>query len=148
MTADASKACVLGHFEEIWNKGRLDLVDEYFSESFMNFGTEYRDARPVVRYIVTVWRTAFPDLRFTADAVIAEGDTVMCEMTLEGTHAGEFLLIPPLEGPALQPNGKSFRVKHFHRFRLKDGKIVDHFAVRDDLGMFQQLGHLTALSRS
>jgi predicted ester cyclase len=50
------------------------------------------------------------------------------------------------KGPSLPANGKSFKVKHIHRFRLKDGKIVEHFAVRDDWGMFQQLGHLSALS--
>jgi len=44
------------------------------------------------------------------------------------------------------PNGKSFKVKHIHRFRLKKAKIVEHFAVRDDLSVFQQLGHLAALS--
>jgi len=46
----------------------------------------------------------------------------------------------------LLPSGKTFRVKHIHRFRLRDGKIVEHIAVRDDLGMFQQLGHLGALA--
>ena len=51
-----------------------------------------------------------------------------------------------LEGPDLLPSGKTFRVKHIHRFRLRDGKIVEHIAVRDDLGMFQQLGHLGALA--
>jgi len=34
---------------------------------------------------------------------------------------------------------------NIHRFRLKEAKIVEHFAVRDDLGMFQQLGHLSAI---
>jgi hypothetical protein len=36
-------------------------------------------------------------------------------------------------------------VHRVNRFRLKESKIVEHFAVRDDLGMFQQLGHLGAL---
>jgi predicted ester cyclase len=85
-------------------------------------------------------------MRFTVDAMIAEGDVVMCEVTLRGTHTGEFPLIPPLHGPTLPPNGRSFEIKHMHRFRLRGGKIVEHFAVRDDLGMFQQLGHLGALS--
>jgi hypothetical protein len=45
----------------------------------------------------------------------------------------------------LAPNDKKFTVKHIHRFRMKETKIVEHVAVRDDLGMFQQLGHLAAL---
>jgi predicted ester cyclase len=97
----------------------------------------------MIQHIVSVWRTAFPDLHFAIDTVLAEGDCVVSEVTLSGTHRGLFPMIPPLEGPPLSPNGKKFSVKHLHRFRLRDGKIVEHFAVRDDLGMFQQLGHLT-----
>jgi len=52
-----------------------------------------------------------------------------------------------VRGPSPPPSGKTFRVKHMHRFRLKEAKIVEHFAVRDDLGMFKQLGHLGTFSR-
>jgi len=44
--------------------------------------------------------------------------------------------LPPLRGLGLPANRKPFKVKRIHRFRLRDGKIVEHFAVRDDLGMF------------
>ena len=115
-----------------------DLID-------MDVGEQCQDARPMVKHIVKVWRTAFPDLRFTVDFIVAEGDLVMCETSFQGTHLGEFPLIPPLQGPTLAPNGKRFKVKHIHRFRLKEGKIIEHFAARDDVGMFQQLGHLGAL---
>jgi steroid delta-isomerase-like uncharacterized protein len=143
---DANKACVRGHFEELWNNGHLDRIDDFFAEDFMNFGQQYQDGRALVKRIVSGWRTAFPDLHFTVDSIVAEGDLVMCEASFQGTHLGELQLIPPLKGPSLPANGKSFKVKHIQKFRLKDGKIVEHFAVRDDLGMFQQLGHLRAIS--
>jgi predicted ester cyclase len=73
----------------------------------MNFGKQYQNARPVLRHIVSVWRTAFPDLRFTTGKIIAEEDTVMCEMLLEGTHLGEFTLIPPLQGPRCRPTARA-----------------------------------------
>jgi predicted ester cyclase len=146
MSVDENKTCVLRQFEELWNNGQIDRVEDFFAQDFMNFGQQYQDARSIVKHIVQVWRTAFPDLRFTVDFIVAEGDLVMCEASFEGTHLGEFPLIPPLQGPTLDPNGKTFKVKHIHRFRLKEGKIIEHFAVRDDLGMFQQLGHLGALS--
>jgi predicted ester cyclase len=142
---DVNKTCVRSHFEELWNKGHVDRIDDFFSGDFMNFGQQYRDSRALLKHIVTVWRTAFPDLYFTVDSIVAESDLVMCETSFQGTHLGELQLIPPLKGPDLPANGRAFRVKHMHRFRLKDGKIVEHFAVRDDLGMFQQLGHLAAV---
>jgi steroid delta-isomerase-like uncharacterized protein len=143
---EANKVSVRRQFEELWNSGHLDRIDDFFAEDFMNFGHQYRDGRALVKHIVTIWRTAFPDLRFTVDSMVAEGDSVMCETSFQGTHLGELQLIPPLQGPSLPPSGKTFSVKHMHRFRLKGGKIAEHFAVRDDLGIFQQLGHLAALS--
>jgi predicted ester cyclase len=147
MTESSNKDCVQRHFDELWNQGQIDKVDEFFSNAFSNFGIQYSDARGVIQHIVRTWRSAFPDLVFRVDSLVAEGDTVMCEVTLTGTHLGDFSLIPPLQGPTLAPNGRKFTVKHIHRFRMKEAKIVEHFAVRDDLGMFQQLGHLGALSR-
>jgi predicted ester cyclase len=145
MSDSANKVCVRLHFEELWNNGQLDRIDDFFAKEFMNFGQQQQDGRAIVKHIVTVWRTAFPDLRFQVDSMVEEDDVVMCEVSLEGTHLGEFPLIPPLEGPNLPPNSRAFKVKHIHRFRLRQGKIVEHFAVRDDLGMFRQLGHLGAL---
>jgi steroid delta-isomerase-like uncharacterized protein len=146
MNENANKICIVKHFDELWNQGQTERVDEFFSPDFVNFGVRYSELRGVIQRIVAVWRTAFPDLRFTIDELIGEDETVMCEATLSGTHLGDFLLIPPLHGPTLPPNGKKFSVKHIHRFRLRDGKIIEHFAVRDDLGMFQQLGHLSLLN--
>jgi predicted ester cyclase len=147
MTESANKECVQRHFEELWNRGEIDKVDEFFSKEFTNFGVQYSDVRGIIQHIILTWRTAFPDLVFSIDFIVAERDMVMCEVTLAGTHLGDFPLIPPLHGPTLAPNGKKFKVKHIHRFRLKDAKIVEHFAARDDLGMFQQLGHLNSLSQ-
>jgi len=147
MQEETNKRCVRRHFEELWNGGETEKAGEFFDSSFMNFGEQHQDGIALVKRIVAVWRTAFPDLHFTVETMVAEGDLVMCEVSLSGTHLGEFHLIPPLQGPSLAPNGKKFQIKHIHRFRLKDGKIVEHFAARDDLGMFQQLGHLGALRR-
>jgi len=146
LSQDANKSCVRRHFEELWNNGEIDKIDLFFSEDFTNFGHRYEEVRPIIQHVVSVWRTAFPDLHFTVDSMLTEGDMVICEVSLQGTHLGEFQLIPPLQGPTLPPNGRVFKVKHIHRFRLKEGKIVEHFAVREDLSMFQQLGHLSALS--
>jgi predicted ester cyclase len=145
MNESVNKECIQRHFEELWNRGEVEEIDQFFSREFSNFGVPYSDVRGMIQHIIRTWRNAFPDFVFQIDSLIAEGDTVMCEVTLSGTHLGDFPLIPPLHGPTLAPNGKKFSVKHIHRFRLKEAKIVEHFAVRDDLGMFQQLGHLAAI---
>jgi len=146
MTESANKICVRRHFNELWNQGEVEKIDEFFSPEFSNFGVKYSDVRAIIQHIICTWRDAFPDLLFQIDSLVEESDVVLCEVTLSGTHLGDFPLIPPLEGPTLAPNGRKFTAKHIHRFRLKDAKIVEHFAVRDDLAMFQQLGHLNAIS--
>jgi len=145
MSDDANKICVRRHFEELWNQGKLEKAPDFFDSTFMNFGQKYQDGIGLVKQVVTVWRTAFPDLHFTVETIISEADVVMCEVSVRGTHLGPFPLIPPLQGPTLAPNGKAFDIKHIHRFKLQQGKIVEHFAARDDLGMFQQLGRLAEL---
>jgi len=145
MSAEENKNCVRRHFETLWNQGQLATIDDFFSPNFTNFGLRYSEVRGMIQHIVGVWRKAFPDLHFTVDSLIAEGDSVIAEVTVTGTHLGEFQLVPPLQGPNLAPTGRTFHVKHIHRFRLEEAKIVEHFAVRDDLGMFQQLGNLSAL---
>jgi predicted ester cyclase len=147
MKESANKDCVQRHFVELWNHGEVEKIDEFFSQEFSNFGVRYSDARGTIQQIIRTWRQAFPDLTFQIDSLVGEGDMIMCEVSLSGTHLGSFPMIPPLQGPTLAPNGRKFTVKHIHRFRLKDAKIVEHFAVRDDLGMFQQLGHLNTLSQ-
>lgn len=145
MRESANKECVRRHFEVLWNRGEIGKIDDYFSQEFSNFGVHYSDVRGIIQQIIRTWRGAFPDLRFQIDLLVEESDTVMCEVTLSGTHLGDFPQIPPLHGPTLPPTGRKFTVKHAHRFRLKEAKIVEHFAVRDDLGMFQQLGHLNSI---
>lgn len=97
-----------------------------------------------------VWNdiyATFPDFTFKIDEIIAEGDKVVVRSKVSGTHLGTGEL--PLNGGMLvgvEPTGKSFEVQHIHWYKLRDGKIVDHYACRDDLEMMQQLGLLPQIS--
>lgn len=79
-------------------------------------------------------RTAFPDLDYDIEEVIAEGDIVAFRMVMKGTHEG------PLPGSGLPGTGKQVQVRQLHMVRFEGDKIAEHWAVRDDLGMMQQLG--------
>src|ERR1700736_2848174 len=82
--ATRNKACVSRHFEEIWNQGALDAIGNYYAADFSNFGMLMNVDR--VRQIVQAWRTAFPDLHYTVDALLAEDDRVVGHCTLSGTQ--------------------------------------------------------------
>ena len=99
MSIQDNKRIVRSEFEEIWNQGKLDLISTYFSADFINFGRPCPLDR--LRQIMEAWRTTFPDMHYTVDAQIAEGDRVLRHCTLSGTHLSPFVLLqlwslPPL----------------------------------------------------
>jgi predicted ester cyclase len=87
---------------------------------------------------------AFPDRQWQIDDLVAVDDLVICRLTVSGTHHG----VPdiPVEGgiylKAIVPTGKPYSVQHIHIFRIERGKIAEHWAARDDLGLLEQLGGL------
>ena len=79
-------------------------------------------------------RETFSGLGFEHPEVVAEDDRVVVLVTMTGTHAG------PVHG--IPPTGKPFQQRQCHLFRMRSGKIIEHVALRDDLGLLYQLGVL------
>ena len=75
---------------------------------------------------------AFPDLKFTTEFMVAEGDMVSAFTTVQGTQRGEFLGIPP--------TGKSFTVNNSDTCKFNnDGLICEHWGIVDIAAMMRQL---------
>jgi predicted ester cyclase len=75
---------------------------------------------------------AFSDRRWEIHQAIAEGDTVVLHCTFSGRHTGPFM--------GLAPTNRPFAFRQVHIVRFQDGKGIEHWAVRDDLGLLRQLG--------
>jgi predicted ester cyclase len=87
--------------------------------------------------------SAFGGLRFELIEMAAAGDRAIAHVWMRGTQAAPFVIFPPDGRPvAFPPTGREFAVRQAHVFHLRDGLAADHIAVRDDLGMMTQLGHL------
>jgi len=94
-----------------------------------------------------IWRT-FPDCHFEILDIIGAGDSVVVRYKVTATHNGVGTL--PVMGSMLvgvPATHKRFEVEHIHWYKLRDGKIVDHYAVRNDLLMMKQLGLLPTSAR-
>jgi predicted ester cyclase len=78
----------------------------------------------------------YPDWHFEIIDTLAKGNDVVTRCKVSGTHLGSGRL-------QVAATGKHFEIEHMHWWKLRDGKIVDHYANRDDLGMFIQLGIVT-----
>ena len=84
------------------------------------------------KQLVVMLRTAFPDLHFTLEEVIAEDDKVMTRALLRGTHRGEYL--------GIAPTGKPVAVMGMVVLRIAQGKFQEGWLMMDNLGLLQQLG--------
>ena len=142
-TEEENKAQFRRTYEEMFNQGNLAVADELIAPDCINHevppGMNNRGPE-AMRQVVMMLRTAFPDLHGTIEELVAEGDTVACRVTMSGTHLGSFM--------GIAPTGRSFRQAQMHFMRFRDGKGIEHRAVRDDLGMMQQLGVIPAPSGS
>lgn len=85
---------------------------------------------------------AFCDLRWEIHTVIEDGETVVMHTTMSGKQTRPFIAYEPDARPvaALPPTGRTFAVTQTHWFRINDGKVIEHWANRDDRGMGEQLG--------
>ena len=136
--SEQNKAIVRRVPEEITSQGKLELIDELFAPDIVDhaFVPELGLApgREGIRQFISMLRAAFPDIDIKVQDAVAEGDKVVVRNSAEGTHQGEFMGIPP--------SGKHAAWSEIHIARIVDGKIVEHWANVDRLGMLQQLGVL------
>ncbi len=88
-------------------------------------------------------RFAFPNLTFEPIEMATEGERTIAHVWMRGRQTGPFVVFPPGQSPmAFPPTGREFAVRHCHIFRMRDGLHAEHIAVRDDIAMMTQLGHL------
>lgn len=126
---------------EKMNRGAWQAAALEFAEDTRNHGESV--GRAGVRAVLEDIFTTFPDWRMEITEIFADGDWVSVRFRVSGTHRGIGKI--PVNGGMLvgvAPTGKRFEVTHIHLFRFRGGKIIDHYANRDDLGMMQQLGLL------
>jgi predicted ester cyclase len=128
-------ATVARLWDEAFNGGALEALPELVHEDFTNFG-RVSNGPEFLGGLISAQRAAFPDMRFEGLQTLVDGDWVMTKMRWTGTFQGRFDFIG-FEG--VDPTGRRFDVEHAHAFRVIDGKVAEHWAVRDDLTMHNQL---------
>jgi predicted ester cyclase len=94
-------------------------------------------------YSTALWlRAAFSELHYDIHHAIADGDLVAVNSTMNGRHTAPWAVYREdgTVDSVFPPTGKPFAMTQSHWFRLADGRIIEHWASRDDLGMARQLG--------
>ena len=136
---DQNKAIARRWSEELWSRGNLAVADEIIAPDYERHdpGDPFPARGPAdVKRIVQMLRSMLPDFHIEVDATIAEGDFVVSRYTATATDTVGYMGMPA--------TGKAIRTQAIQIFRFADGKIVESWAARDDLGTLKQLGHLPA----
>jgi len=134
---DQNKITAKRWSEELWSRGNLAVADEIISKDYVRHdpGDPFPAKGPVdVKRIVQMLRSMLPDFRIEVEAIIAEGDFVVSRYTATATDTVGYMGLPA--------TGKAIRTQAIQIFRFADGKIVESWAARDDLGTLAQLGHV------
>lgn len=136
MNVEANKALARHFYEEVWRRGNASFAEEVFADDYVRHDLRATRAPPGgagQALIAEQFRRAFPDLEWRVDLVVGEGDLVTARWTASGTHSGAW--------GEVAPTGKHVTFSGVNIFRFgNDGKVIEIWNHRDDLGLRQQLG--------
>lgn len=139
MSAQASEKLVRDFVQTVKNERKLDRLGDYFAADYVEHNSTVASFGPGVagyqKFLGHLFE-AFPDDTVTIDQIVSSGDQVAYRATESGTHKATFLGIP-----ATQKHATWTEIQFF---RIKDGKIVEHWVDVDIYSWFQQLGIIPA----
>ena len=135
MGTEENKALVRRFVAETINGARPDAIDDLVSETYAYHapGMEI-SGRQGIGAVFAMLRSAFPDWHEEIEDLIAEDDKVVFRVTGRGTHRGDFQGVPP--------SGRTVTVAGTDIVRVEDGKLAEHWANFDQLGLLSQIGAL------
>ena len=137
-STEVNKASTRRFYDQVFNKKNRAGIEEFISSNHVDHAAPPGMPGGIegVKQTVNMYLTAFPDLHFTVEDMIAEGDKVVVRLTTRGTQQGEFM--------SILPTGKHATVTAIDINRFAGGKCVEHWLQMDTLGLLQQLGVVPA----
>jgi steroid delta-isomerase-like uncharacterized protein len=125
----------LNRFVEFINSGTPSLGESVISPTaifHVPFQPEPLKGLEGYLQILGMMRSAFPDIQWTLEETISEGDKVVARFTTQGTHQGDFMGVPA--------SGKKIRMTALNIYRFEEGKIVEERGQPDIFGLMVQIG--------
>ena len=139
--SERNKALARRAIEEVWSQGTYALIEDLYADNYVGHQPpDEHHGRESVKHYFTMLREAFPDIHFTIEDQIAEGDRVVTRWSSSATHTGEFMGIAATE--------RSGMVTGITINRCAGGEIVEGWTNLDALGLMQQLGVFPAPARA
>jgi predicted ester cyclase len=125
-------------FDEVWNQGRSDTIDQMFPETSVMWGVGRPDdsskGPAVFKEFHRKMRSACPNVKIVLDHVVHQDDTAFARWTAIMTVTGE--------GLGVSPNGQRIEIRGMSACRAENGVITEGWNVWDQMGLARQLGLL------
>jgi steroid delta-isomerase-like uncharacterized protein len=134
MSTAENKELVQRVYGEIINGGEVERAGELIDEDYVDH-QGFPGVPPGLdgfKALVSAFRTAFPDITYTIDDIVAEGDRVVTRVHIRGTHQAEFL--------GVAATGAHIEIPAIDVMRLEGGKVVEHWGVTDVMMLMEQFG--------
>lgn len=138
MSPAENKQVIRAFIEDVINQGQFNRADALVRENFLELDPlpGQRQGREGLKEVIAGLRTAFPDMHWVVDEMIAEDDKVCTRFTWSGTHRDVFLGIPA--------TGRHVTVKGVVIDLLSGGRMAESRILMDTLSLMQQLGVIPA----
>jgi predicted SnoaL-like aldol condensation-catalyzing enzyme len=133
MNIEENKRVVGEFYEEVFRKRNLSVVGRYMHDDYIQHNPDARQGKEGFVEFHKGFFAAVPDFCATINRIVAEGDLVFVYNTITGTHINEGFLGYP-------PTGNKICFDTVDMFRLKDGKLCEHWDVADTRALFTQVG--------
>ena len=132
-SSTANKTLARRVLEEIFPANDVNALRQVISDDFVNH--EAPPGTPpglgAISMFMNLLNEAFSDQRWDIHDLLADGDKVVIRCTHAGVHTGDYFGLPA--------TGRSFAYRQIHIIRMRDGKGLEHWAVRDDASLMRQL---------
>ena len=134
MNLEANKQLCRDYFSAFL-KGDTDWMRKHIAPGFVRHDPglpfEVRGPEGVAK-LHDVLMPAFPDMKLPLEDFVAEGEKVLVRLRVQATHTGAF--------GDLAPTGRQIDIAVLDLFQVRDGVLIEHWALLDNLGMLKQLG--------
>ncbi len=136
-----SKLVLRRVLSEVFEQGRLEVLDELLTADFVNHRTPPGVGNGIegLKQIVRMERAGFPDLKYTVEREVEEGDFVMQVAMAEGTHANPMFGVPA--------TGRRVSWRQVHIVRMHNGRMAEHWGVSDLASLWVQIGRTPPIGR-
>jgi predicted SnoaL-like aldol condensation-catalyzing enzyme len=140
MDTEINKKVIRDFYGKVFGKHDLTVLDQFMYDDYIQHNPDVPQGKAGFAEFHRGFFAAFPDSCASINRVVAEGDMVFVYNTVTGTHLGQGFLGNP-------PTGNKVKYDVVDMFRLRDGKLCEHWDVADTMALFSQVGAITKVER-